>query len=98
VDGHAALPGLHQDAVRLLDEDRGQFGGNNAAEARTTGRRRAAARDSKIGVGNAAFHTARRRRPPTKPFTLGVFAARGAGAAGRYNEEFHPAAQDWELN
>lgn len=56
----------------------------------------AAAMTSKIGVGNAAFHTGGEAGPAETVY-LGVFRREALEAAGGYNVEFI-RAQDWELN
>ncbi|NUS89165.1 MAG: glycosyltransferase family 2 protein, partial [Streptomyces sp.] len=56
----------------------------------------AAAMTSKIGVGNAAFHTGGEAAPAETVY-LGVFRREVLEQQGGYNEEFI-RAQDWELN
>ena len=56
----------------------------------------AAAMTSKIGVGNAAFHTGGEAGPAETVY-LGVFRREALEQQGGYNEEFI-RAQDWELN
>jgi hypothetical protein len=56
----------------------------------------AAAMTSKIGVGNAAFHTGGQAGPADTVY-LGVFRRSALERQGGYNEEFI-RAQDWELN
>jgi hypothetical protein len=51
---------------------------------------------SKIGVGNAAFHTGGQAAPADTVY-LGVFRREVLEQQGGYNEEFI-RAQDWELN
>ncbi len=56
----------------------------------------AAAMTSKIGVGNAAFHTGGEAGPAETVY-LGVFRREALERQGGYNVEFI-RAQDWELN
>ncbi|MFJ1758461.1 glycosyltransferase [Kitasatospora sp. NPDC088134] len=99
VDGHGLLtPGYIATAVRLLDEmDAANVGGIMHAEGETEWERAvAAAMTSKIGVGNAAFHTGGLAGPADTVY-LGVFRREVLERQGGYNEEF-VRAQDWELN
>ncbi|WP_371497376.1 glycosyltransferase family 2 protein [Kitasatospora sp. NBC_00374] len=99
VDGHGLLtPGYIGTAVRLLDEmDAANVGGVMHAEGETEWEKAvAAAMTSKIGVGNAAFHTGGLAGPAETVY-LGVFRREVLEKAGGYNEEFI-RAQDWELN
>ncbi|MEV4616471.1 glycosyltransferase family 2 protein [Kitasatospora sp. NPDC049258] len=99
VDGHGLLtPGYITTAVRLLgDMDAANVGGVMHAEGETEWEKAvAAAMTSKIGVGNAAFHTGGLAGPAETVY-LGVFRREVLERQGGYNEEFI-RAQDWELN
>ncbi|WP_030276150.1 glycosyltransferase family 2 protein [Streptomyces sp. NRRL B-24484] len=99
VDGHGLLtPGYIATAVRLLGEmDAANVGGIMHAEGETEWEKAvAAAMTSKIGVGNAAFHTGGLAGPAETVY-LGVFRREVLEQQGGYNEEFI-RAQDWELN
>ncbi|MGW2630041.1 glycosyltransferase family 2 protein [Streptomyces chattanoogensis] len=99
VDGHGMLsPGYITTAVRLLEETGAQnVGGIMHAEGENAWEDAvAAAMTSKIGVGNAAFHTGGEAGPAETVF-LGVFRREALEQQGGYNEEFI-RAQDWELN
>ena len=99
VDGHGMLsPDYIATAVRLLDETGAQnVGGIMHAEGENDWERAvAAAMTSKIGVGNAAFHTGGRAGEAETVY-LGVFRREALERQGGYNEEFI-RAQDWELN
>lgn len=99
VDGHGLLtPGYVTTAVRLLGEmDAANVGGIMHAEGETEWEKAvAAAMTSKIGVGNAAFHTGGLAGPADTVY-LGVFRREVLERLGGYNEEFI-RAQDWELN
>ncbi|GAA0434993.1 glycosyltransferase family 2 protein [Streptomyces luteireticuli] len=99
VDGHGMLsPDYIQTAVRLLDETGAQnVGGIMHAEGENDWEHAvAAAMTSKIGVGNAAFHTGGEAGPAETVY-LGVFRRQALEQQGGYNEEFI-RAQDWELN
>ncbi|KQV17564.1 MULTISPECIES: glycosyltransferase family 2 protein [unclassified Kitasatospora] len=99
VDGHGLLtPGYVATAVRLLGEmDAANVGGIMHAEGETEWEHAvAAAMTSKIGVGNAAFHTGGLAGPAETVY-LGVFRREVLERLGGYNEEFL-RAQDWELN
>ncbi|MGP3922220.1 glycosyltransferase family 2 protein [Streptomyces sp. 8N616] len=99
VDGHGMLsPDYIATAVRLLDETGAQnVGGIMHAEGENDWERAvAAAMTSKIGVGNAAFHTGGEAGPAETVY-LGVFRREALEQQGGYNEEFI-RAQDWELN
>ena len=92
VDGHGMLsPNYIATAVRLLEETGAQnVGGIMHAEGENDWEHAvAAAMTSKIGVGNAAFHTGGRAGPAETVY-LGCFPARGAGAAGRLQRGVHP--------
>jgi glycosyltransferase involved in cell wall biosynthesis len=99
VDGHGMLsPDYIATAVRLLAETGAQnVGGIMHAEGENDWERAvAAAMTSRIGVGNAAFHTGGRAGPAETVY-LGVFRRAVLERQGGYNEEF-VRAQDWELN
>jgi cellulose synthase/poly-beta-1,6-N-acetylglucosamine synthase-like glycosyltransferase len=99
VDGHGMLsPDYIKTAVRLLDETGAvNVGGIMHAEGENDWERAvAAAMTSKIGVGNAAFHTGGTAAPADTVY-LGVFRREVLERQGGYNEEF-VRAQDWELN
>ncbi|MEV6649439.1 glycosyltransferase family 2 protein [Streptomyces sp. NPDC051219] len=99
VDGHGMLsPDYIATAVRLLEETGAQnVGGIMHAEGESEWEHAvAAAMTSKIGVGNAAFHTGGEAGPAETVY-LGVFRREALERQGGYNEEFI-RAQDWELN
>ncbi|MFE4413703.1 glycosyltransferase family 2 protein [Streptomyces sp. NPDC056821] len=99
VDGHGMLsPDYIATAVRLLEETGAQnVGGTMHAEGENDWEHAvAAAMTSKIGVGNAAFHTGGQAGPAETVY-LGVFRRAALEQQGGYNEEFI-RAQDWELN
>ena len=99
VDGHGMLsPGYIATAVRLLHETgAANVGGIMHAEGENDWERAvAAAMTSKIGVGNAAFHTGGAAGEAETVY-LGVFRREVLERQGGYNEEFI-RAQDWELN
>ncbi|MET9551549.1 glycosyltransferase family 2 protein [Streptomyces sp. NPDC006645] len=99
VDGHGMLsPNYISTAVRLLEETGAQnVGGIMHAEGENDWEHAvAAAMTSKIGVGNAAFHTGGEAGPAETVY-LGVFRRAALEQQGGYNEEFI-RAQDWELN
>ncbi len=99
VDGHGMLsPNYIATAVRLLEETGAQnVGGIMHAEGENAWEDAvAAAMTSKIGVGNAAFHTGGEAGPAETVY-LGVFRREALERQGGYNVEFI-RAQDWELN
>ncbi|GAA3805808.1 hypothetical protein GCM10022403_044820 [Streptomyces coacervatus] len=99
VDGHGILsPNYIATAVRLLEETGAQnVGGIMHAEGENDWEHAvAAAMTSKIGVGNAAFHTGGEAQQAETVY-LGVFRREALEQQGGYNEEFI-RAQDWELN
>ncbi|MFJ9380590.1 glycosyltransferase family 2 protein [Streptomyces sp. NPDC101455] len=99
VDGHGILsPNYIATAVRLLEETGAQnVGGIMHAEGENAWEDAvAAAMTSKIGVGNAAFHTGGEAGSAETVY-LGVFRREALEQQGGYNEEFI-RAQDWELN
>ncbi|MFF0163335.1 glycosyltransferase family 2 protein [Streptomyces sp. NPDC005263] len=99
VDGHGMLsPDYITTAVRLLEETGAQnVGGIMHAEGENDWEHAvAAAMTSKIGVGNAVFHTGGAACEAETVY-LGVFRRAALEQQGGYNEEFI-RAQDWELN
>ncbi|GAA3790572.1 glycosyltransferase family 2 protein [Streptomyces chiangmaiensis] len=99
VDGHGMLsPNYIATAVRLLEETGAQnVGGIMHAEGESDWEHAvAAAMTSRIGVGNAVFHTGGDAGPAETVY-LGVFRREALEQQGGYNEEFI-RAQDWELN
>jgi succinoglycan biosynthesis protein ExoA len=99
VDGHGLLtPGYIHTAVRLLGETGADnVGGVMHAEGQTPFERAVAvAMTSKLGVGNAKFHTGGLPGPAETVY-LGVFRRTVLDKLGGYNEAFI-RAQDWELN
>src|SRR4051812_42320871 len=99
VDGHGMLsPDYIATAVRLLAETgAANVGGVMHAEGENAWEDAvAAAMTSKVGVGNAAFHTGGVAAPADTVY-LGVFRREVLEQQGGYNEEFI-RAQDWELN
>lgn len=99
VDGHGMLSqGYIATAVRLLEETGAvNVGGIMHAEGENAWEHAvAAAMTSRIGVGNAAFHTGGQAGPADTVY-LGVFRRSALERQGGYNEEF-VRAQDWELN
>ncbi|MFD7028162.1 glycosyltransferase family 2 protein [Streptomyces sp. NPDC059917] len=99
VDGHGMLSANYiATAVRLLEETGAQnVGGIMHAEGENAWEDAvAAAMTSKIGVGNAAFHTGGEAGPADTVY-LGVFRREALERVGGYNVEFI-RAQDWELN
>lgn len=99
VDGHGLItPGYIATAVRLLERTGAQnVGGIMHAEGETPFERAVAvAMTSKLGVGNAKFHTGGAAGPADTVY-LGVFRREVLAKLGGYNEAF-VRAQDWELN
>jgi len=99
VDGHGLLaPGYIAAAVRLLRETgAANVGGVMHAEGVTVFERSVAvAMTSKLGVGNAKFHTGGEAGPAETVY-LGVFQREILDKQHGYNEAFI-RAQDWELN
>lgn len=99
VDGHAILP---RDYLRTAVETLEQTGADNvggimAAEGVTPFEQAVAcAMTSKIGVGNARFHTGGQAGPADTVY-LGVFRRTALDRVGGYDEHFL-RAQDWEMN
>jgi glycosyltransferase involved in cell wall biosynthesis len=99
IDGHALLPrGYVGTAVEtLLRTGADNVGGIMAAEG-TTDFERAVARamTSRLGVGNASFHTGGDQGPADTVY-LGSFRRSALRRVGGYDETFL-RAQDWEMN
>jgi succinoglycan biosynthesis protein ExoA len=99
VDGHAMLPPDYvSTAVRALsDTGADNVGGIMAAEGRTPFEQAVArAMTSRLGVGNAAFHTGGQAGAAETVY-LGAFRRSALERVGGYDESFQ-RAQDWELN
>ncbi|MFC4586530.1 glycosyltransferase family 2 protein [Sphaerisporangium corydalis] len=99
VDGHAMLPEDYlQVAVDTLERTGADnVGGIMAAEGVTPFERAVAcAMTSRIGVGNARFHTGGEPGPADTVY-LGVFRREALERVGGYDEHFQ-RAQDWEMN
>lgn len=99
VDGHAILPDdylrLAVDAMRQTGAD--NVGGIMAAEGVTAFEQAVArAMTSRVGVGNARFHTGGAPGPADTVY-LGVFDRSALERVGGYDESFL-RAQDWEMN
>jgi glycosyltransferase involved in cell wall biosynthesis len=99
VDGHSLLP---RDYVRIAVETLEETGADNvggimAAEGVTPFERAVArAMTTKLGVGNARFHTGGQAGPAETVY-LGVFRRSALQRVGGYDERF-VRAQDWEMN
>ncbi len=99
IDGHAMMP---SDYLRVAVETLRETGADNvggimAAEGTTPWERAvAAAMTSKVGVGNARFHTGGEGGPADTVY-LGVFQRSALDRVGGYDEAFL-RAQDWEMN
>ncbi|MQA87167.1 MAG: glycosyltransferase [Streptosporangiales bacterium] len=99
VDGHALLPKDYlRIAVATLDETGADnVGGVMSAEGVTPFQKAVAcAMTSKLGVGNARFHTGGKPGPADTVY-LGVFRRSALERVGCYDESFL-RAQDWEMN
>ena len=99
IDGHAMMPSDYlRVAVETLEETGADnVGGIMAAEGETPWEKAvAAAMTSKIGVGNARFHTGGEGGPADTVY-LGVFRRSALDRVGGYDEAFL-RAQDWEMN
>ncbi len=99
VDGHAMLPPDYlATAVETLEQTGADnVGGVMAAEGVTPFEQAVAcAMTSKIGVGNARFHTGGQAGPADTVY-LGVFRREALERVGGYDEHFQ-RAQDWEMN
>jgi succinoglycan biosynthesis protein ExoA len=99
IDGHALLPPHY---VRTAVETMRRTGADNvggimAAEGVTAFERAVArAMTSRLGVGNASFHTGGEEGPADTVY-LGVFRRAAIARVGGYDEAFL-RAQDWEMN
>ncbi len=99
IDGHAMMPA---DYLRVAVETLSETGADNvggimAAEGETWWERAvAAAMTSKVGVGNARFHTGGEGGPADTVY-LGVFQRSALERVEGYDEAFL-RAQDWEMN
>jgi succinoglycan biosynthesis protein ExoA len=99
IDGHALLP---SDYVRTAVETLRRTGADNvggvmAAEGSTTFERAVArAMTSRLGVGNASFHTGGAEGAADTVY-LGAFRRSALARVGGYDEAFL-RAQDWEMN
>jgi len=99
IDGHAMMPSDYlRIAVETLEETGADnVGGIMAAEGETPWEKAvAAAMTSKIGVGNARFHTGGESGPADTVY-LGVFRRSALERVQGYDEAFL-RAQDWEMN
>ncbi|MDS1270410.1 glycosyltransferase family 2 protein [Lipingzhangella sp. LS1_29] len=99
VDGHALLPVDYlRLAVQALNEHQADnVGGIMAAEGESPFEQAvAAAMTSRIGVGNARFHTGGASGPADTVY-LGVFRRSALERVDGYDEAFL-RAQDWEMN
>lgn len=99
IDGHAMMPSDYlRVAVETLEETGADnVGGIMAAEGVTSWEKAvAAAMTSKIGVGNARFHTGGEGGPADTVY-LGVFRRSALERVEGYDEAFL-RAQDWEMN
>ncbi len=99
IDGHSLLP---RDYVRVAVETLRRTGADNvggimAAEGSNDFERAVAcAMTSRLGVGNAAFHTGGAEGPADTVY-LGVFRRSALERVGGYDDGFL-RAQDWEMN
>ncbi len=99
VDGHAILPRDYVEiAVTTLERTGADnVGGIMAAEGRSAFERAVArAMTTRLGVGNAPFHTGGSEGPADSVY-LGVFRRSALERVGGYDEAY-TRAQDWELN
>ena len=99
IDGHAMMPSDYlKVAVETLEETGADnVGGIMAAEGTTPWEKAvAAAMTSKVGVGNARFHTGGEGGPADTVY-LGVFRRSALERVDGYDEAFL-RAQDWEMN
>ncbi|MBB4933950.1 glycosyltransferase involved in cell wall biosynthesis [Lipingzhangella halophila] len=99
IDGHAMMPADYlRVAVETLDETGADnVGGIMAAEGGSWWEKAvAAAMTSKVGVGNARFHTGGEGGPADTVY-LGVFRRSALDRVDGYDEAFL-RAQDWEMN
>ena len=99
IDGHAMLP---RDYIRIAVETMRETGADNvggimAAEGISAFEQAVArAMTSRLGVGNASFHTGGEAGPADTVY-LGVFRRAALERVGGYDEDFL-RAQDWEMN
>jgi glycosyltransferase involved in cell wall biosynthesis len=99
IDGHALLP---REYIRIAVETMRATGADNvggimAAEGSTPFEQAVArAMTSRLGVGNASFHTGGEPGPADTVY-LGVFRRAALERVGGYDESFL-RAQDWEMN
>ncbi|MFC0036955.1 glycosyltransferase family 2 protein [Actinomadura rayongensis] len=99
VDGHSLLPGDYVRAAVETMEETGadNVGGIMAAEGTTPFEKAVAcAMTSKLGVGNARFHTGG-EPGEVETVYLGTFRRSALERVGYYDETF-VRAQDWEMN
>lgn len=99
VDGHAILPPdyLRHAAEAMTETGADNVGGIMAAEGVTTFEQAVArAMTTRLGVGNARFHTGGAPGPAETVY-LGVFRRSALDRVGGY-DEFFLRAQDWEMN
>ncbi|MEJ2578193.1 MAG: glycosyltransferase family 2 protein [Kineosporiaceae bacterium] len=99
IDGHALLPADYVrtavDTLRRTGAD--NVGGVKASEGTTAFERsEARAMTSRLGVGNASFHTGGAEGPADTVY-LGAFRRTALDRVGGYDETFL-RAQDWEMN
>ncbi|QVQ51158.1 glycosyltransferase [Spiractinospora alimapuensis] len=99
IDGHAMMPAdyLRVAVETLRETNADNVGGIMAAEGESAWERAVAvAMTSKIGVGNARFHTGGQAGPADTVY-LGVFRRSALERVQGYDEAFL-RAQDWEMN
>ncbi|PSK97056.1 cellulose synthase/poly-beta-1,6-N-acetylglucosamine synthase-like glycosyltransferase [Murinocardiopsis flavida] len=99
IDGHALMPAdyLRVAVETLRETGADNVGGIMAAEGETPWEQAvAAAMTSKVGVGNARFHTGGEGGPADTVY-LGVFQRSALDRVDGYDEAFL-RAQDWEMN
>ena len=99
IDGHAMMPSdyLRVAVETLTETGADNVGGIMAAEGTTPWEKAvAAAMTSKVGVGNARFHTGGEGGPADTVY-LGVFRRSALERVNGYDEAFL-RAQDWEMN
>jgi GT2 family glycosyltransferase len=99
VDGHAMIPPdyVTSAVAALLDSGADNVGGVMAAEGETDFERAVArAMTTRLGVGNATFHTGGGAGPALTVY-LGTFRRTAIAEAGGYDETML-RAEDWELN
>lgn len=99
VDGHAMIPPdyVSSAVAALVDSGADNVGGIMAAEGETDFERAVArAMTTRLGVGNATFHTGGGAGPALTVY-LGTFRRAAVSAVGGYDETML-RAEDWELN